>query len=336
MTRTGPRGRRRGALPARGGRRGISRAVAIVVLLALTLAACSGDDAGEQSASGAPEMDGDVTEEAADGEAMSPGSDRAADVGGSLFSVGSTSRQLVRSAQLLLEVEDSEVAAREVTAIAERSGGFVAETDLSRDADGVVQGSIALRVPSAVLLDVVEQLDELAVAVPVRRIDETDVTAEVTDLRAQRTNLTAYETELRALLSEVRENTSRAEDLLAVFDRVNAVRAEIDRVTARLAVLEDQVALARIDVTLRPAASAVPITAPGWDPGETVRAALATTARALSAIADVTIRAALTGLPILLVLALPLAAGWWWWRRRPATTATAAPPSPPGGNVETS
>jgi len=321
------RGTRRSGVP-----RPAIRVVAVGVLLALTAAACSAGQDATQSEGEAPAMDGGMDRPQADaGGPAAPEPGRAGDLGGSLFSGGSVGRQLVRSAQLVLEVRDSEVAAREVTAIAERSGGFVAETDLARDADGVVRGSIGLRVPSAVLLDVVQQLDELAVAVPVRRIDETDVTTEVTDLRAQRTNLTAYETELRALLTEVRQKTARTEDLLAVFDRVNAVRAEIDWVTARLAVLEDQVALARVDVTLRPAASARPITNPGWDPGETARAALATTARALSTIADFAIRAALIGLPVMLVLALPLTVAWAWWRRRPRT---AAPPPPPGGTVE--
>jgi hypothetical protein len=183
-------------------------------------------------------------------------------------------------------------------------------------------------VPSAALFATVEELDALAVAVPVRRIDERDVTSESTDLRARLTNLTAYEIELRALLSDVRETTTRPEDLLTVFERIRSVRAEIDQAEARLAVLDDQVALSTISVSLRPATSAVPVVDPTWAPSETVREALTTTARALSGIADVAIRLTLTVLPISLLLGAPVIVAAAVWRRVRGARPTPAPAGP--------
>jgi hypothetical protein len=77
--------------------------------------------------------------------------------------------------------------------------GGTAAVPVLAPADGTVRGSTALRVPSAALFATVEELDALAVAVPVRRIDERDVTSESTD---------------------VRETTTRPEDLLTVFERI--------------------------------------------------------------------------------------------------------------------
>src|SRR5690606_25794675 len=139
------------------------------------------------------------------------------------------------------------------------------------------------------LADTVEELDQLASSVPVRRIDETDVTTETTDLEARIRNLTAYERELTELLADVRSTTDRPDDLLTIFERIRTVREEIERHEARLAVLSDQVALSTVSVTLRPAERAIPVADPTWSPGEQLREAFTATTRALQGIADVAI-----------------------------------------------
>lgn len=280
-----------------------------------------GEDAAEDDA-GASAPITDDADEAVDettGETTDPASD--IDRG----------RRIIRTAYLELEAEDTALAADRIAAIAREAGGFVAETDLQRDRDGIVRGSITLRVPSAELFDTVEALDELAVAVPTRRIDERDVTAKSVDLEASRRNLVAYEQELTALLGDVRESSSRASDLLEVFERIRSVRAEIDRIDAQRSVLDDQVALATIEVWLQPASRALPVGDTSWSLQETVRDALSATARGLTAIADVAIRVVLTVLPIALLLALPLAIPALWWRRRRARRAGTPPPPPPAG-----
>lgn len=333
----------------------------VLVVLALLLVACSSADDGGVVTTSAADRDvsaGDAVDEAPaadsgndDGRAADPG--EAADGDASAVPVaGSTAgRRVIRTAELVLEVEDPAAAAADVVAIATDAGGFVATTDLMRDAEGVVSGTIVLRVPSDALLPTVEALDALAAAVPVNRIDEVDVTAEATDLQARLTNLTAYERELRELLGDVRETTTRPDDLLTVFERIRSVRQEIDTLEARLAVLDDQVALATVTVELQPTARSVPVTDPSWSPGDTVRAALTSLARTLAGLVDAVIWLTLAVLPVLLLVALPVLLLWFAWRahrRRhprpprptpppwpapPATSAAAPappPPDPPG------
>ncbi len=216
-------------------------------------------------------------------------------------------RLVIRNAELVLEVTDSAAAADEVARIAADAGGFVAETDLSRDDEGVVSGRMSLRVPSEQLDETVEELDALGDAVPVRRIDEQDVTAEVTDLEARRANLVAYERELADLLSEVRADGGDADELLAVFDRLTQVRGDIERVEGRLTGLEDRIEYSRIDVELRPTTRAAPVGDPGWSPADTLRDAVRDLSRALTAVADVAIRVGVTWLPIAAIVAVPVA-----------------------------
>jgi SepF-like predicted cell division protein (DUF552 family) len=207
-------------------------------------------------------------------------------------------RRVVRTATLELESADPNRLVQELTSAVSAAGGFVATSDLRRDEQGVVRGTVTVRVPSEELDATLDDLEELADNAPVRRIDERDVTVESADVEAQLDNLTAYETELRALLADVRETTTRPEDLLTVFERIRQVRAEIDQLQGRLAVLSDQVSLATITVTITPTSTAVPVTDPTWEPASTAREALTAAARALSGIADAAIWIALAVLPV--------------------------------------
>jgi hypothetical protein len=340
-----------------------ARAMAIrglggLAVLALVLGACAGDDSFDSGVSGAgdasdggfdgavdemaddvvDDMDGDMAapeegpRDAGEMEDQDAEQETAPSNGNGATAAANTGRRVIRTATLELEVEDTAEAADRIVAIATDAGGFVAETDLQRDREGVVRGSITLRVPTAALFDTVEALDELAVAVPVRRIDERDVTAQTTDLRAQRDNLRAYETELNALLTDVRDSAERADELLVVFERIREVRFEIDRLDAQLASLGDQVALATITVGLRPAPSALPVTDPTWSAGETIRDALTATARALTGIADGAIRLLLTVLPIALLLTAPILIPIVWIWRRQHRRGRSGPPPVGGGD----
>jgi SepF-like predicted cell division protein (DUF552 family) len=242
-------------------------------------------------------------------------------------------RRVVRTATLELESADPNRLVQELTSTVSAAGGFVATSDLRRDDQGVVRGTVTVRVPSEQLDATLDDLEELADNAPVRRIDERDVTVESADLEAQLDNLTAYETELRTLLADVRETTTRPEDLLTVFERIRQVRAEIDQLQGRLAVLSDQVSLATITVTITPSSTAVPVTDPTWEPGSTAREALTAAARALSGIADAAIWVGLAVLPVLAVFAVPIGLALVIWRRRHRGDATPPPAAGPTSPV---
>ena len=332
-----------------------SATVRALALLVVVLAACTAtDDVGDtvsdtdaatsdreleqvediEAADEPAEADADAALETDDGAAPD-----AEDANGSTAPVavsdgqGQDGRHVVRSAQLVLEVEDSAAAADEVVQVTESAGGFVAESDLRRDDEGVVSGRLGLRIPADELDEAVDALDAIGDAVPVRRIDETDVTTEMTDLDSELTNLRAYEEQLRDLLGEVREDGGDAQELLSVFDRLNAIRADIERVEGRLTSLEDRVTWSRVDVELQPTETAGPIADPGWSAQETASSAVRATSRALTAVADVAIRATLTWLPIALVVVGPflllLLVGQRLRRRRDLSRGPGTTPPPP-------
>jgi hypothetical protein len=322
------------------------RTITAVLAISAALIACSGEDFDQSTTGDTRTSSGgfpDVEEQEAP--AAEPDSGMAEDAvdtdedadesnGTPVTTISQTNRRVIRTAELTLEVEDTATALDEVIATAERVGGFTSTADLQRDDDGVVSGTITLRVPSEELNPVVEALEAIGDAVPVNRIDERDVTTESADLRARIDNLTAYEQELTALLADVREETSRPEDLLTIFERVRSVREEIDVMEGRLASIDEQVALSTVRVTLQPIFQPETFADTGWAPGETFREALAATGRALATIADAAIWLVVTALPIALtilivpVILIVLLVRWARQRsrNRPPRDRTTPPP----------
>jgi len=273
-------------------------------------------------------------EEPADEADMHVSEDGLDDGGARTVATGApTGQKVIRTAELVLESSDTAETLGRIRAVADRAGGYTATSDLQRDEEGVVRGTVTLRVPTEELSEVVDELEALGDAVPVNRIDERDVTTEHADLQARIQNLTSYETELRALLTEIRETTDRPEDLLRIFERIRQVREEIDLLEGRLAALSDQVAYATVTVTLRPIDDETgpgPDEAAPWAPGETFREALAATGRLLAALADGLIWLVVTGIPVLVSFLGPPALLLYlvirWFRRRPETGQGPTPP----------
>lgn len=325
-------GRRRS--PRRARRRGI--AVVLGLLLALGLAACGGTDEASMDASSiepgfapAPDMAFE-DRAAADGMAV----ESAPALGGTAMGTEPIAgevvdgRQIVRNAYLVLEVVDGAVAVTEVGDIAEEVGGYVSNTYLSRDTDGVVTGTVVVRVPADRLDEVVDRYDALAVAVPTRNVDELDVTSQVIDIEAQLTNARAFETELRALLTEARASGGQTADLVAILEQLRYIRTEIQWLEASQQQLTDQVVLSTVTVEVRQAVSGAPLGPGDWRPSDTVREALAGTLRGLTRVVDGAIWLVVTVVPVIAgpVLILWLLVRWRRARRakRAAATSTGA------------
>lgn len=320
-------------------------AAALLAVPLLLTACAAGDDAGSVTAeesvasddAAAPaagmdrEMDmssDDMADEEA-GEGASDGGDleRAVDeaVGDVATASATAGRQLARTARLTLQVDDVDEAAARVQATATRLGGFVAEAQVRGGEDGF--GVLTLRVPATSLDTAVEELREVGVAVVDTSVTTEDLTDQLTDSAARLRNLEALEEQLLALLADVREGDPSAGELLTVFERVNGVRGEIERIEASRAGLQDRVALATVTVELE----TVPPTLAAADEAEpnAFDEAWAATRDAFGGIAELGIWLVVTVLPVSLALLAVPALAYTAWRRRGEGPATPAPPAGP-------
>jgi Domain of unknown function (DUF4349) len=236
--------------------------------------------------------------------------------------VGGVQRELVRTAQLTVEVPDAAAAVRQVRTAVAGAGGFVTEEHSGEDDSWLV-----LRVPAEALDRL---LDEVAGYGQVTRRNSQvlDATEQIVDLDARVASQTASVARIRGLLAEA----TSIGDIVAIESELAQREADLDSLTRRLAALRDQVALSTLTVDLetagavndRPAPGFLDGLAAGWEGLRTVGSAAA----------------AVVGfvLPFLPVLAVLVGVGWIGRRfvraRRTPAAATAGGRSGPGSEGE--
>jgi hypothetical protein len=227
-------------------------------------------------------------------------------------------RMVIHTVELRLIVKDTQASLEAVQSLTGELDGYVASSR-TWHTEEQLSASLTLRVPAEQLNTALEKLRALALEVDSENISGEDVTQEYVDLEARLRNEEAYEKELLALLTETRERTSRAEDILAVYERLTEVRGRIEQIKGRMQFLENMSAMATITVELIPSELMQPITVAGWHPTGTARSAIRALVNALQLFVDASIWIVLFGLPVFIIIALPFLALWYvirWLRRR--------------------
>ncbi|MCC7364983.1 MAG: DUF4349 domain-containing protein [Dehalococcoidia bacterium] len=225
--------------------------LAVVILaLAAVLAACGGDT-GDDDDSGSARSESRTDSDRAAGEAAPAGT--ATSGGGTAGDVASQDssfqRKVIFTSTIALQVDDVAMSFTAVQRLARESGGYVEESSMSRsnDEEGPKSATLTLRVPADRNGDVIASLRTIPGAtVASESSRSTEVTEEYTDLQSRLRNLERTEAQYLELLAKA----TSIEDILTVSDRLNTVRGQIEQAQGRVAVLDDLVDLATIDVSL--------------------------------------------------------------------------------------
>ena len=221
------------------------RLLVVAVVLLVALAGCSGLGGS-----------GDGVQEPAGGNGNSAGGgDAAADAGsggqqadqrGAQLQV--QQRQLIRTGDIELRVNDTEAAGESVREIAAERDGFVAASNREvneRHNETWRTERIVIRVPGESFDGAVAEVEALGEV----RSSETrteDVTDRLVDIEARLENLRAERDRLRGLYEQANET----DDVLAVQQELADVQEEIERLEAKKASLERDVAYSTIAVHL--------------------------------------------------------------------------------------
>ncbi len=224
-------------------------------------------------------------------------------------------RMIVRTATLRLIVKDAPNALDAVKRVVAAQQGYIATSRTWKE-DGEPSSHVTIRVPSEKLEQTLRELRALALDVDSESLSGEDVTEEYVDLQASLRNEQAYERELLELLTETRQRTGRADDLLAVYNRVSEVRGRIEKMQGRIQYLEKTTSMATINLELVPSSLAQPINVAGWHPTGTVRTSIRALLRALQVLVDIAIVLVIVALPIALIILLPIYGALRLLRRR--------------------
>ena len=230
-------------------------------------------------------------------------------------------RMIIRTVELAMYVDDVETSFDEIQTLAGGMGGYVASANTWHQGE-YLRARLTIRVPASELDTALEQIKTLATEVDRESTSGQDVTEEYTDLEARLRNLEATEVELRELLKIVRQRTGKAEDILAVHRELTGIRGQIEQTKGRMQYLEQMSALATVHIELTPDVLSRPLMVGRWEPKGTAANAVRTLIQTLQFLVDAAIWIVIFGLPVLILMALPILVLVFviraWQRRRRA------------------
>jgi len=208
-----------------------------------------------------------------------------------------STRRIVKTGELAVEVEDVTAALRVVRAVARELNGYVSGSEAGDAASGA---TLTLRVPAGRFDEALERLRALGTEVLLENTSEEDVTSALVDLEARIENLRASEVTYRALM----ERATRIDDILAIQARLDEVRGQIEQLEAQAQTLNRQADLSTLTVSLVPQAVPLEQSTQGWNPGDTVQQALAALLVVGQALLTAVIWIAVVLLPLGIVIGL--------------------------------
>jgi len=265
------------------------------LVLTLALAACGAGMAGSSPAFQ------NVGDDLAGGEEAEPGAAAPSGAGNAYDPAASSppfaalaDRQIIKTGEVTVEVDNVAAALGRVRAMTGQLGGYVGGSQAGTLEDSA---TLTLRIPADRFEDALAQLHELEGKVLSEATREEDVTSAIVDLEARIANLEASERQYRALV----ERAQAIDDILAVQTRLDAVRGEIEQLSAQHEQLSGLAGMSTLTVTLTPSPTPVVAQATAdWDPGATFENAVAALVGFGQGAADVLIWLGIVGLPLLL------------------------------------
>lgn len=157
----------------------------------------------------------------------------------------SVDRKLIRTASITLEVESTEAALKSLETMAAGLGGFLGNTSIARHADGSQSGTVTVRVPVGKFSEALERARALG---KVERVDTEvqDVTNEYVDLDARLRNAKREETEILKLF----DRGGKLSDIIQIETKLAEVRGRIEQMQGQLRVMNEQISLCTLTVTV--------------------------------------------------------------------------------------
>ncbi|MBI5222700.1 MAG: DUF4349 domain-containing protein [Candidatus Magasanikbacteria bacterium] len=155
-----------------------------------------------------------------------------------------TDRMIIKTGSLAMVVEDVKSGVAVITQYAEKNGGFVVSSYVSKQ--GVAPyGEITIRIPSEFFDKSVVDLKELG-EVESENVNGQDVTEEYVDLTSQLKNLRAAEEQFLVIMRQA----VKIDDILAVQRELTNIRGQIENIQGRMKYLEQSAKLSTISVYL--------------------------------------------------------------------------------------
>ncbi|MEJ7810355.1 MAG: DUF4349 domain-containing protein [Gemmatimonadaceae bacterium] len=153
---------------------------------------------------------------------------------------------IIRTGQATVEVDSLEIAVARVRELAQRVGGYIANTSVQTGEHEVRSATLEVKLPADRWAQAVGGLSPIGKVESVNEATE-DVGEEFVDVTARVANTRRLEERLVTLLAT---RTGKLEDVLAVERELARVREEIERYEGRIRYLRTRVSVSTLTVTV--------------------------------------------------------------------------------------
>jgi len=169
-----------------------------------------------------------------------------ADPFGRITTATALSAMIIRTGQVAVEVDSLPAAIARVRALAERVGGYIANTEIQTGQERFHSATIEIKVPSERFEEALQGLK------PIGKVESINVTAEdvgeeFVDVSARVQNDKRFEARLLDLLST---HTGKLADVIELEQELGRVREEIERYEGRLRYLKAHAATSSLSITV--------------------------------------------------------------------------------------
>ncbi|MDF2788837.1 MAG: hypothetical protein K0S80_1935 [Neobacillus sp.] len=155
-------------------------------------------------------------------------------------------QMVIYQADLQLRVKKFEETLQNIEEQVSKYGGYISESNVSKDGVEQVSGQITVRIPQKNFQVFLHDAEGQAAEVLQRNLTGTDVTEEYVDLDSRLKSKRVVEERLTSFM----QSAQKTEDLLKISADLAAVQEEIETILGRMKYLENQTSLSTVHIAL--------------------------------------------------------------------------------------
>lgn len=174
------------------------------------------------------------------------GEDRKANQTSDTAEIKVQNQMVIYQADLQLRVKKFDQTVRSLEEKVLKYGGYITESNVSREGNEEVSGSIRIRIPQKNFQAFLHDAERQAAEVLHRNITGQDVTEEYVDLESRLKSKRIVEERLITFM----KGAVKTEDLLKISADLAVVQEEIESIEGKMKFLENQTSLSTVNITL--------------------------------------------------------------------------------------
>nr|WP_249315393.1 DUF4349 domain-containing protein [Bacillus sp. FJAT-49711] len=157
-----------------------------------------------------------------------------------------TDRMIIHQAHLHVKVKSFDKAQLTIEKKVKEYGGYIVESNIYRDTDETVSGTIIIRIPEKYFQTFINDAEKQAAETIGRNITGQDVTEEYVDLESRLTSKRAVEERLLDFMTDAK----KTEDLLKISSDLAKIQEEIEVLVGRMKYLENQTSFSTVEIQM--------------------------------------------------------------------------------------